>query len=108
MGCWKRAYMGDGITMDELLGCLLGVELYSLPAISKQRNPRGPGMKEDREVYGYGNMTKAIMYSALHDRNSPLHDEESRQGEHFRNDYGVPWQVFEDFVKKVQGGAYVN
>jgi hypothetical protein len=35
VGCWKRAYMGDVITKDELLDCLLDVDLYSLPNISK-------------------------------------------------------------------------
>jgi hypothetical protein len=30
MGCWKHAYMGDVVTMDELLDCVLDMEDYSL------------------------------------------------------------------------------
>jgi hypothetical protein len=45
MGCWKRASLGDVITMDEVLDSLLDVELYSLPNILKERNNRGPEMK---------------------------------------------------------------
>jgi hypothetical protein len=101
MGCWKRVSMGDVVTMDEMLDSLLDVELYFLPNISKERNPRGPGMKEDRVTFGYGTSTKAILYSALNDTNSPIRDKESRQSKQVRKDYGVPWQVFEDFVKMV-------
>jgi hypothetical protein len=79
--------------MDELLDCMLGVELYSLPAISKQRKLRGPGMKEDMVTVGQGTSTKAILSIALHDSNSPIRDGELRQGKQFRTDYGVPWQV---------------
>jgi hypothetical protein len=50
---------GNLCLMDELLDCLLDVELYSLPNISKERKPRGPGMKEDRVTFGYGTSTKA-------------------------------------------------
>jgi hypothetical protein len=101
MGCWKRASMVDVITMDEVLDSLLDVELYSLPNFSKERKPRGPGMKEDRVTFGYGTSTKAILYSALHDTSSPTRDEELRQGKQFRKDYGVLWQLFLDFVKTV-------
>jgi hypothetical protein len=90
MGYWKRASMGDVITMDELLDCLLDVEEYSLPDTSKQWKPRGPGMKEDRQAYGYVISTKAILYSALYVSNIPIRDEKSRQAEQFRTDYGVP------------------
>jgi hypothetical protein len=53
MGCWKRASIGDFVTIDELLDCLLDVEDYSLPVTSKQWKLHGPGMKENREAYGY-------------------------------------------------------
>jgi hypothetical protein len=101
MGCWKRASMGDVITIDEVLDGLLDVEMYTLPNILKERRPCVPGMKKDRVTFGYGTSTKATLYSDLHDTNSPIRDEESRQGKHFRKDHGVPWQVFEDFVKTV-------
>jgi hypothetical protein len=71
--------MGDVIKMDELLHCLLDVELYPLPNISKERKPRGPGMKDNRVTFGCETSTKAIMYSASDNINSPIRDEESRQ-----------------------------
>jgi hypothetical protein len=113
MGCWKRASMGDVITMDEVLDSLLDVELYSLPNISKGRKSRGPGMKEDRVKFGYGTSTKAILYSALHSTNSPIHDDGLRQGKRYRKYYGVSWQLFEEFIKtldksSVKGEVYVN
>jgi hypothetical protein len=46
MGCWKCASMDDVITMDEVLDSLLDVELYFLHNISKEKKPRGSGMKE--------------------------------------------------------------
>jgi hypothetical protein len=95
LGCWKCAYMGDVITMYELLGCLLDVEEYPFPCTSKHWKPRGPRKKEDREAHGYGTSTKVIMYSA----SRHFGDAKSRQAEQLRKDYGVPWQVFEDFVK---------
>jgi hypothetical protein len=101
MGCWKLASMGDVIKMDELLDFFVDVELYSLPNISKTRKPRGPGMKEDRVTFGHETSTKAILYSALHKINSPTRYEDSRQGKQFRKYYGVPWQVFENFIKRV-------
>jgi hypothetical protein len=58
-------------------------------------------MKEDRVKFGYITLIKDILFTALHDINSPIHDEESRQGKKIRKYYGVPWQVFEDFVKTV-------
>jgi hypothetical protein len=57
--------MRDVITMDELLDYVLDVEEYSFPNTSKHRQPRGPGMKEDRKAYGYGTSTKAILFSAF-------------------------------------------
>jgi hypothetical protein len=102
MGCRKRASVGDVITMDEVIDSLLDVELYSLLNISKEKKPRGPGMKEDRVTFGYGTSTKAILYSDLHDTNSSIRDEELRQGRQFRKYYGLPWQAFEDFVKTVE------
>jgi hypothetical protein len=77
MACWKRASKGGKITMDELIEYLLDVEEYSLPKVTKTRRARGPGMKVDRKMYGYGNSTKAVLYSGLHDVASPVRDESS-------------------------------
>jgi hypothetical protein len=99
MACWKRASKGDNITMDELLEYLLDVEEYSLPNVTKPRRARGPGMKVDRIMYGYGTSTKAVLYSGLHDASSPIRDESSRDGLIFRLDYGVLWSVFQTIIK---------
>jgi hypothetical protein len=56
-------------------------------------------MKKDRENYSYNTSTKAIQFSPLYDGNSPVRDEESREGRQFRLNYGVPWKVFETLVK---------
>ena len=71
MRCWKRVSVGDRITMEDLLDALLDVEEYDLTKTTKHRKSRGPGMKEDREAYGYGTSTKAALYSALYDLQSP-------------------------------------
>jgi hypothetical protein len=99
MVCWKRASKGDKITMDELIEHLLDAEEYSLPKVTKTRRARGPGMKVDRKMYGYGNLTKVVLYSGLHDVASPVHDKSSREGLQFRLDYGVPWCVFQTIIK---------
>jgi hypothetical protein len=99
MACWKRASKGEKITMDELLEYLLDVEENSLPKVTKPRRARGPGMKVDRKMYGYGTSTKAVLYSGLHDASSPIRDESSREGLQFRLDYGVPRSVFQTIIK---------
>jgi hypothetical protein len=50
-------------------------------------------------MYGYGNPTKAVLFSGLHDVASPVQDESSREGLQFRLDYGVPWHVLQIIVK---------
>jgi hypothetical protein len=99
MACWKRASKGEKITMDELLEYLLDVEEYSLPKVTKPRRARGPGMKVDRIMYGYGTSNKAVLYSGLHDASSPIRDKSSREGLQFHLDYGVPWSVFQTIIK---------
>jgi hypothetical protein len=86
MACWKRASKGYKIKMDELIEYLLDVEEYSLPKVTKPRRARGPGMKVYIKMYGYGNSTKAVLYSGLHDVASPVRDESSREGLQFRLD----------------------
>jgi hypothetical protein len=51
MGCWKRASIGENITMNELLEYLLDVEEYSLPKFTKPRRSRGVIMNVDRTMY---------------------------------------------------------
>jgi hypothetical protein len=97
--CWKRASKGDKITIDELLEYLLDVEEYSLPKVTKPRRARGPGMKVDIKMYGYGTSTNVVLYSGLHDASSPIRDESSREGIQFRLDFGVPWSVFQTIIK---------
>jgi hypothetical protein len=85
--------------MDELLEYLLDVEECSLTKVTKPRKARGPGMKVDRIMYGYGTSTNAVLYSGLHDARSPIRDESSREGLQFFLDYGVPWSVFQTIIK---------
>jgi hypothetical protein len=99
-GCWRRALIGDRITMDDLFQYLLDVEEYALSRLTKKRKPRGLGMEEDCETYGYGTSTKAVLFSALYDNNSPVRNDESREGRRFQLYYGVPWKVFVTLVKK--------
>jgi hypothetical protein len=59
-------------------------------------------MKEDRKRYTYGASNKAILFEAMYDRDSPIHDEQSRSGKKIRTDYGVPWVVFSNFCNEIE------
>jgi hypothetical protein len=59
-------------------------------------------MKEDCERYIYGASNKAIFFEAMYDRDSPIHDRQSRLGKQFRTDYGVPWVVFSNVCNEIE------
>jgi hypothetical protein len=85
---------GNAVTFGDQLESLVAVDAYCLPKAKKRRKKRGEGMKEDRERYNCGASNKAILFEAMYDRDSPIHDEQSRPGKQIRRDYGVSWVVF--------------
>jgi hypothetical protein len=78
------------------------VDAYCLPKAKKQRKKRGGGMKEDHQRYNYGASNKAILFEAMYDRDSPIHDKKSRLGKQFRTDYGVSWVVFSNVCNDIE------
>jgi hypothetical protein len=76
---------------DHLLECLLDVEEYSLPKVTKVRKARGPGMAEDRHIYMNTVHQPRLSFFVLCMTDSrPIRDETSREGKQFRLNYGVP------------------
>jgi hypothetical protein len=73
----------------------MDIERYEQPKQKKARMGRGVGiMSEERHHLRYGNTNITILHGALYDTNSPVRDEKSRKGKHFRLEYGVMWSVF--------------
>jgi hypothetical protein len=95
-----REYMalaenGQQIKYGELVETLLDIERYEQPKKKKVCMGRGVTIvSEERNHLHYGYTTITIFYGALYDPNSPVRDEDSREGKRFRLNYGVPWQVF--------------
>jgi hypothetical protein len=93
---------GNAVTFDDQLESLVDVDAYCLPKAKKRRKKLGEGMKEDRERYNYGSSNKAILFEAMYDKDSPIHDTQSRLGRQFRMDYGVPWVVFSNVCNEIE------
>jgi hypothetical protein len=100
-----REYMalaanGHQIKFGELVETLLDIERYEQPNQKKVRMGRGRDIALEEIYhlrYGYTNIT--ILYGALYDTNSPVRNENSREGKRFRLDYGVPWPIFTQICK---------
>jgi hypothetical protein len=92
----------NAVTFDDLLESLVDVDGYCLPKAKKRRKKRGEGMKEDCERYTYGASNKAILFEAMYDRDSPIHDKQSRSGKQFGTDYGFPWVVLINVCNEIE------
>jgi hypothetical protein len=93
---------GHAVTFEDLLESLFDVDAYYLPKAKKQRKTYGEGMKEDIERYTYGASKKEILFEAMYDRDSRIHDEQSSLDKQFRTDYGVPWVVFSNVCNEIE------
>jgi hypothetical protein len=102
MAKFDNSCKGNTVTFDDMLESLIDVDTYCLPKANKRRKKCGEGIKEDRERYNYGASNKAILFEAMYNRDSPIHDETSRLGKKFRADYGVPWVVFSNIFNVIE------